>query len=284
MGVEQMNVFSGRVLIYFTGLLWPLFFSAHSIAAEPVYTFGVVPQFDSRTINKTWRPILQELKAKTGYRFQLRGAADIPSFENEIAESGFDFVYMNPYHMIVANEEQGYIPLVRDVGRGLHGVLVVNKNGKVKTLKDLDRQVVAFPAPNALGASLLIRAELKEIHGLDIKPLYVNTHTSAFLNVVLGTAAAAGGVQKTLDQQPPQIGRSLEVLYKTRDVAPHPIAVHPRVPFEVLVKVKTALLEMGKSTYGKELLSKVPIQQIGEASIADYAKLKEMGLNKYYVK
>ena len=258
-------------------------FNSGKVLAQTTYTVGVVPQFDTRTLHKIWRPILDQLEKDTGLKFVLRGAPTIPAFEQEFSDGKFDFAYMNPYHVGVANREQGYEPLIRDIGRTLYGVLVVKADSEIKDIKQLHEKRVAFPAPNALGASLLMRAELERKHNVKVKARYVKTHSSSYLNVVLGKAEAAGGVQKTLNQQPEAIRKQLRVLYKTSETAPHPFAVHPRVPAEVRAKVQNALLQFSQSSEGKDLFANIPMKKVGVASMKDYAPLMKMGLDEFYV-
>ena len=249
-----------------------------------VYTLGVVPQFDSRKILSIWRPILDEIEQQSGIRIRLQGSPSIPRFEKEFQAGQFDFAYMNPYHMLKAHNAQGYRPLVRDHGRQLHGILVVHKDNSVIELSELEGQTVAFPAPNALGASLMLRAELQGKRKLNIEPLYVKSHTSVYLNVVTGMAVAGGGVQKTLSQQPAEIRDQLRVLHRTAKVSPHPLAAHPRVPAKVVEQVEQAILSLGDSESGRDMLRKIPIKQIGRAQINDYQPLEKLGLESYYVK
>lgn len=249
---------------------------------EPIYSFGVVPQFDSRRIVAIWRPILDELQNHTGLQFSLRGSRSIPDFEKEFTEGSFDFSYMNPYHILKANQQQGYLPLVRDIGRDLYGIIVVKKDSPIQKVEDLDGKLIAFPAPNALGASLMIRADFHNNYHIKIKPKYVNTHTSVYLNVALGETDAGGGVQKTLAGQRPEVLDELRVLYKTQKFPPHPISAHPRVPVDVQQQVKQALLAMGKTRTGKALLAKIPIQKIGATEIADYTAIDQLGLDDFY--
>ena len=84
--------------------------SATEKNADKVYSFGVVPQFDSRHIHSIWQPILEEIQQLTGLKFYLSGSSSIPEFEKEFAKGTFDFVYMNPYHILMANKKQGYLP------------------------------------------------------------------------------------------------------------------------------------------------------------------------------
>ena len=249
---------------------------------EKSYTFGIVPQFDARRIHSIWRPILDELQQRTGLKFSLRGASSIPVFEQEFAKGDFDFAYMNPYHILVANQKQGYLPLVRDIGRKLYGIVVVRKDSPINKVEDLDDKQVAFPAPNALGASLLPRSAFINTYHIDIKPKYVSTHTSVYLNVVMGEVAAGGGVQKTLSQQRPEVRDALRVLYETPRVSPHPVSAHSRVDKKTRLQVKQALLDMGSTEKGKALLAKIPMKKIGPADIKDYAPIGKLGLESIY--
>lgn len=191
---------------------------------------------------------------------------------------------MNPYHMLLAEKRQGYIPLVRDNGRQLHGILVVRTDSNIKSVKDLEGKKIAFPAPNALGASLLMRANLKNDYNLNFNPVYVKTHSSVYLNVVVQQTAAGGGVQKTLNQQKTNIKSTLRILHRTPKVSPHPLAVHPRVTAEVQQKIKNTLLQLGTNTVGKSLLAKIPMKKIGPATMRDYTSLTKFNLDEFYVK
>lgn len=264
----------------------PLFADADNKKTEnkTTYSVGIVPQYDSFQISRIWSPILEEVEKLTGFKFLLHGAPTIPDFEKEFIEGVFDFVFMNPYHLLIAHESQGYIPLIRDIGRSLQGILVVRKDNPIKTVTELDGEVIAFPAPNALGASLMIRADLNDKFHIKMKPRYVQTHTSVYLNVILGEVMAGGGVQKTLSQQSLEIQDNLRIIYKTENVAPHPFCIHPRIPEDVRQKVFIAFLTLSKSDKGKALLKKIPIKQAGSTSINDYEPLKELKLERFYKK
>lgn len=263
-------------------LLISTFYSINIQAEDKrFYTIGIVPQFEIRHIRKIWNPILNEIKKNTGIKLKLVGSPTIPDFEREFKTGYFDFVYLNPYHMLLAEESQGYIPLVRDNGRKLYGILTVRKDSDIKSVKDLADKKVAFPAPNALGASLLIRADLANRFKIRINPVYVKTHSSVYLNVVVKQTAAGGGVQKTLNQQKINIREALRILYKTPKVAPHPLAAHPRVPLEDREKIKKTLLKLSENAIGQSLLDKIPMKKIGHASMADYAPLKKFNLDKF---
>lgn len=252
--------------------------------AETSYTFGVVPQFEPRKLADIWAPILAEITQRTGLKLKMVGSPKIPDFEVSFMAGEFDFAYMNPYHAMLAAREQDYQPLVRDGSRRLQGILTVRKDSPITAIGDLEGKKIAFPAPNALGASLIIRADLATIHNVDILPVYVQTHSSVYLNVVLGTAAAGGGVLASLNQQKQEVRERLRIIYKTRTMAPHPVTAHPRVPTADREKVRQAFLDMGGNESGAALLARIPIHQVVAADRRDYAELAGWGLEKFYVK
>ncbi|MCB1924916.1 MAG: phosphate/phosphite/phosphonate ABC transporter substrate-binding protein [Gammaproteobacteria bacterium] len=253
-------------------------------AAEPrSFTVGVVPQFEVNTLHAVWRPILDLVEQQTGYKFRLRGATTIPAFERELRKGAFDFAYMNPYDLVMTQQSAAYVPMVRDQEQPLAGVLVVRKDSAITRPEELDGREIAFPAPNALGASMQMRQELTDDFRVTVKPRYVQTHDSVYLNVLLGESDAGGGVRKTLDQQPPQYRESLRVIHTTRPVAPHPFCALPAISTEVREAVAGALLRIAETDEGKQLLARVPINRIGRATLDDYRPLLDMGLDRFFV-
>jgi hypothetical protein len=77
----------------------------------------------------------------------------------------------------------------------------------------LDGQRIAYPIPNAFGASLYVRALLEREHQVKKKADY-GTPTNAYRHVITDQAMAAGGVMATLSSEPPAIGSQLRVLYQ----------------------------------------------------------------------
>lgn len=262
----------------------PLLAETNLARAETTYKFGVVPQFEPRALANIWIPILKELENRTGLKFKMIGSPKIPEFEVSFMAGEFDFAYMNPYHAMLAASQIGYVPLNRDNGRKLFGVLVVKKDSPIKDVKELDGKTISFPSPNALGASLLMRAELANRVGIKIKPLYVHTHSSVYLNVIFGKTEAGGGVMGSLKRQSQEVQDALRVIYKTRTMSPHPVTAHPRVPAAHMELVRKAFIDMGQTEQGAALLAKVPFKKIGPANLDEYLELKTWELEEFFVK
>ncbi len=245
------------------------------------YSFGVVPQFEQRKLYAIWKPIVDELEKRTGLSFRLVTTLKIRDFEQEYQQGKFDFAYMNPYYVIRGVTPGTYIPLVRD-NRSLHGILVVRKDGPIRKIADLEGRTVAFPSPNALGASLLMRADLERTFGVKVVPLYVKTHSSVYLHVAKDLASAGGGVQKSLQEQDAAVRDLLTVLYTSRPMPSHPVSAHQSVPPAVREKVRYALLEMGRTEAGRALFAKIPAREMVAASLDDYLVMESWGLDRYW--
>ncbi|MDD5329984.1 MAG: phosphate/phosphite/phosphonate ABC transporter substrate-binding protein [Sulfuricella sp.] len=267
-------------MLYGVGMLAGLMASFPALAET--YSFAVVPQFEQRKLYAIWKPIVDQLEKRTGLSLKLTATLSVPEFEHELNKGTFDFIYCNPYHFLKMIPTVGYVPLVRD-SDPLRGILVVRKDSPVQSPSELAGKTAAFPSPNAIGASLLMRADLARLHHVAVAPLYVKTHSSVYLHVVNGLADAGGGVEKTLTEQEPAVRNALRVLYATRELPSHPVAAHPRVPKADREKVRKALLEMGATKEGRALLAEVPIGRVVPADLEDYTPMRDWDLESLWV-
>ena len=264
-------------------VVWQAWAPAHAQTGGERFTFSVVPQFSTAELHKDWAPLLQRLSKDTGLNFELRLLPSIPKFEADFLKGAPDFAYLNPYHAVMARQAEGYVPLVRD-SKPLSGVLVTRKDGPHKTVRDLNGQTLGFPAPNAFGASLYMRALLTEEVKIKFDARYLGTHSNVYRHVVRGETAAGGSVIAALNDELPELRDQLVVLYKTPDVASHPVVAHPRVTESARKAVTQALLALTHDEAGKALLKGIRTPTPVQASYAtDYQPLARLNIQKYVV-
>lgn len=244
---------------------------------------GVVPQFDLRRIDSVWTPLLERLSRQAGLDFQLDIPPNIPAFEKSLMAGEYDLAYMNPYHAVVANKRQGYVPLLRDHGEDLYGLIVVAKDSPITSVAMLDGKVVAFPSPNAMGAALVPRAEFARKFKIAVTEKYVKSHSSAYLSVVLGEADAGGGILATYALLEPSVRDRLRILYETEHFPPHPLSAHPRLPAALREQITEAFLALAATPEGAPLVREIPMKQPGPTRYEDYAALARLGLDAFYV-
>ena len=248
-----------------------------------VYAFDVVPQFTASKIYTTWSPLLQRVGQDAGLCFELRVSSTIPEFEQKLFKGEPEFVFLNPYHAVLAYQKKKYQPLLADGTDLLTGILVVRADSSIKKLEDLKDKQVAFPAPNAFAASLLIRAELekKKIH---IQPVFVKTHSNVYRSVIGKDTLAGGGVNNTLDNEASEVRQQLRVLYETPAYTPHPVATHPNVPASVRERFLNAMLKLSQDDEGRRMLDGVNLQNPQAVSYSKHYKpLESLRLEKFLV-
>lgn len=252
-----------------------------SVSAETKYTLAVVPQFAAGTLHRTWGPLIERLNRQLDFSVVLVTAPDIARFDQLSLQGAYDFAYINPYQILQLNARLGMRPLVADTAQPVMGVLVVRRESDLMPA-DIAGQRVAFPGPDALGATMMIRRDLKQNFSADVIPEYVNSHSSVYLNVALGLNIAGGGVEKTLAQQSEAVRDKLKVIYRTEPVPSHPLVVHPRVPEADAEALREALLQIAQSADGKADLARIPITRLEAVTFEDYTVLQQLGLEAYY--
>ncbi len=240
-----------------------LLFTAQA-SADPVLTFGVVPQQSAKKTATLWGPLLKRVGEEAGIALQFRTARSIPIFEQRLKAGEYDFAYMNPYHYTVFSQH-AYRALAKRRAQKIRGVMVVRKGSDAAALEDLDGKRVAMPSPAAFGASVLPQAALSQ-RGISITPQFVLSHDSVYLSVAKGLFPAGGGVLRTLNNMPPNIKDQLRVLWTTQAYTPHAFAVHERVPPNIRRAVLKALSALETDEQGLALLHNLKIKYGIEAA------------------
>ena len=269
-------------------LLWRLCFAmllgsagAASAQSPLKYSVSVVPQFSPTQLHQEWAPVLARLSQDTGMTLELKVSPTIPLFEAEFLKGAPDFAYMNPYHAVMAKQAHGYQPLLRD-RQGLTGILLVHKNSPYTEASDLKDQTLGFPAPHAFGASLYMRALLSDSVKIRFNTHYVGTHPNVFRHVLRGEVAAGGSIVSAFDDELPEVRSQLRIIFKTPEVASHPLVAHPRLPESVRQALTRAFLALAKDPVGQALLKAIQLPNPVVAQYErDYAPLEKLNLQKY---
>ena len=242
------------------------------------YLFGIVPQQSSSELARAWVPVLHFLERQTGLTLEFATAKDIPTFEARMAAGQYDFGYLSPYtYTVLRRSASVYEAFAKEKDKKLKGIIVVRKDRPYHSLADLQHQALAFPAPSAIAATLIPLAHF-QTQAIPIKPQYVSSHESVYLTVAKGLYAAGGGVQRTFETMPAAVRDKLRVLWTTPGYTPHPFVAHPRVPKEVVEKLRAAMFTMDQDPQGKQLLERIAFKGIAPATDAEYDDIRALKL------
>lgn len=255
--------------------VWTLLLaSTHVWAQDGERLFGIVPQYSPQQSAQQWQPLIDHIKDTTGIPLRFATASRVSAFEERVMAGEYDFLYLNPLMYLQARKRVGYRALARDNALS-HGVLVVRRDGP-RSLAELAGKAIAFPAPAAVGATILIRRDLK-FAGILHDLAYLGTHESVYRSVLAGQYAAGGGILKTFQQSAPEIRQELRVLHQTAPFVAHVIAVHPRVPAAEAARVRRILLTLHTT---RTLLQPMGFGRLIPVRTRDFAGLKDVAYPK----
>jgi len=259
------------------------FGGAFAVESKPL-VLSVVPRLPATVTHRDWSPFVDRLAQAIHQPVELRVFNTFADFERHALSGQADLLFANPFQMVQLRRKLEFIPLVRDGAKQLSGSLVVRSADPIKSVRELDGATIAFPHPNAFGASLYMRALLEREFGIHFTPVYVTTHANVYRNVILGKVAAGGGVNITLNLEPPSVRAQLRVIYETPGVAAHPLSAHPHVSAALREQIIDAVLRMSEDDAGREILKRVTLNQPTRADYTrDYQPLERLHLDKYYV-
>lgn len=254
--------------------------NSNELGAPRTITFGVVPQQAASTLARLWSPVLAELSQNANFQLRFATAPDIPTFEKRLASGEYDVAYMNPYHYTVFHETLGYQALVKQKDKQIKGILVVRHDSPIQSLDELTGKRIAFPAPAAFAASVLPRANLK-LRGIESEDKYVGSHDSVYLAVAQGLVDAGGGVKRTFKTMDRATTNQLRVLWVTPGYTPHAIAVHPRIPTDLIEELRQGFVALSSSPQGAEVLNVLGLKSFEAAKNSDWDDVRALGLGEF---
>ena len=247
------------------------------------YALAIVPQYSPLDVHQAWSPVLDHIRSKWGISIHLVTYDGFSGFIEGLKKGQPDLAYMAPYHLVLARREQGYVPLVRSNKQPLIGILVVPQNSAIQDIQGLAGARIAFPSPNAFAASLYLRAQL-DSKGIKYQPVYVKNHSNVYRLVVQknfhGGVEAGGGVNLSFAKQPEDTQRQLRVIYETPPLVAHPVCSHPRVPEKDRQIITQAILELGATPEGQELLEAIQLSMPVTTDYEEYRPIEKLQLER----
>jgi len=246
--------------------------------AEPL-AVGITPLKPAAKLAEEWTPLLDEVAKRAGLALRFRTATSIPAYGERLGKGDYDIAYMNPYHYQVYSASPGYRAFVRERGQALEGILLVRKDSRIKALADIRGAKVSFPTPLAFAASMLTQAELLK-QGIQVDAKYVQSHDSVLKSVAAGNFEAGGTILKVLQTADPKLAGELRVLHKTAVYNSHPFGAHPRVPVDVVDKLRQAFNSLHNDEVGRKLLAGVAFKGFESATDRDYDDVRRLDLKK----
>lgn len=259
-------------------LAFGLLFAVATAQAEPL-SVGITPLKAASKLAEEWGPLLDEVGRRAGVQLAFRTAPSIPAFGERLAQGEYDLAYVNPYQYKLYSAKPGYRAFAREKGRPLEGIIIVRKDSPYRQVRDLEGATLIFPTPLAFAASILTQAEL-DSQGVAIKARYVQSHDSVFRGVATGGFDGGGTIMKVFQTTDPELAKNLRVLARTASYQSHPFAAHPRVPADLVERLRRAFLSLERDEAGRKLLAGIAFNGMEAAADKDYNDVRSLALEK----
>ncbi len=249
------------------GVLFVCLSLGPSAARAVVVTMGVAPQRSPLVLARVWAPLLRAIGRVAHCRMRFATARSLPTFQRRMSHSDYDLAYLDPYQYYIAHRDAGYQVLVRDTGH-LRGILFVNRASRIRTLRGLDDHMLAFPAPDALAASLLPQTVL-QARGIRFRAAYLGSQGAVYRSVAVGLYVAGAGVAG-LPGFSRAVRARLRILWTGPSLPPHPLVYSPVLPPALVARLRKAFLALSRGGRGRTLLARIDVRRFVPVSPGNY--------------
>jgi phosphonate transport system substrate-binding protein len=211
-----------------------------------------------------------------GVTFSFVTTQNYADFETRLLSGGFDFALANPYQTLRA-AACGYRIFGKESDDDqFRGLVITRKDAGVQSPKDLAGKTIAYPAPTAVAATMMVQYFL-ETHGLpirDTRPLFLGTQEAAIQSVFNGTSQAAGtwpGAWFPYIADHPAAAADLVVTWRTPSLVNNGLVALKSAPDAIVRDVADGLFDLGRTAAGKDLLASMPVAGFEPATQKTYA-------------
>lgn len=225
---------------------------APAAEAPATYSFGVLSQRSAVLTAQYWNPILDYVSRQTSVNLALKVARTAPE-SNAATENGeYDFVYSNTiFQPKMAKAD--YQVILRPLDEAITGQIVTLADSSIHTLKDLAGKEMGFPSLAAfVGYAVPMDQLLRQ--GVNVTPVFGGNQEGIIAQLKAGKVVAAGVNNQVMRAFANRENLRYRVLWESAGFLNIPIAAHPRVPKQVIEKVRQALDDMDRNPEGMKIL------------------------------
>jgi phosphonate transport system substrate-binding protein len=256
-------------------------YTAQSSPAAAPYRFGVHPLHNPQRLAEVYGPVVARVnRGLAGPRLELEASLSYDDFERKLAARELAFALPNPLQALNALKSGYRIFGKMGDDAAFRGIILVRKDGGIRTVADLKGKVVSFPAPTALAATMM-PLHFLHTHGLDanrdVVRLFAGSQESSIMSVYLRSSVAGATWPPpwlAFQKRNPSEAAELEVRWETAPLVNNGLVARDDVPEALVARVAELLFAMHTDDEGRRLLAELPLSRFEPASEASYAPVK----------
>lgn len=220
--------------------------------AQERYSFGVIAQRSPTLTAQYWNPILDYVSSQAGVRLEMQMARTGDLSSDAIVRGEYDFAFSN-HQFKPSAAAQGYAVILRSRGEDISAQLVVLEGSPVRSVADLQDKAVGFANPQAFVGYTVPMDHLQRT-GVKVLPVFGGNQEGIMAQLKAGGVIAAGVNSSLMKDYAAREGLRYRVLWQSETFRDLAISVHPRVPVEIVQRVRKAFAAMIDDANGLKVL------------------------------
>ncbi len=244
--------------------------------------FAPHPLHNPQRLQEMFSPIIDILNQEIPeIHFVLESSKSYSEYNEKIKSKRIDILLPNPYQTFIAlkNDYNVFGKMSDDFN--FKGIILVKKDGPIKSIKDLKGKTISFPAQTAVAGSMMIQYYLQK-HGINVKnkeinPKYVGSQESSILAVYHNDADAAGTWPMTWNSyssENSEIKNDLRILFSTETLINNSLMVKKDFNKELLEKIKRVFFTLHNTENGKKILNRIMLSKFEFSTNEQYQSAK----------
>jgi phosphonate transport system substrate-binding protein len=277
--IINLTIIFLSIVIFFSGcndenqIKYTPTYTDKPIFVKQSYIFGVHPLHNPKKLFEVYQPLVDYINQNIPtISLKLEASRNYDAYNKKLFSGYFDFSLPNPYQTL-QSLKHGY-KVFGKMGddENFRGIILIKKNGKVKTIDDLKGKTISYPAPTALAATMLPQYFLYK-HGIDInkdiKNNYVGSQESSIMNLYLDKSVAAATWPppwEAFRKERPLVANTLEVKWETQNLPNNGLVVKENIPQELIDNIATLLFNLHKTKEGQKILKPMELSKFEKAN------------------
>ena len=237
--------------LQFSGLILVLCLCSPATAQE-TYSFGVIAQRSPTLTAQFWNPILDYVSNQAGVRLDMKMARSGDLSSDAVVRGEYDFTFSN-HQFKPSAATQAYSVILRTRGEDIFAQLVVLESASVRSVSDLQDMAVGFANPQAFVGYTVPMDHLQRA-GVKVSPVFGGNQEGIMAQLKAGNVIAAGVNSVIMKDYAAREGLRYRVLWQSEAFRDLAISVHPRVPADVVQRVRKAFAGMSEDANGMKVL------------------------------
>lgn len=276
---DAMKHVTGFILLI---MLVVLPFSVLGASTQDEILIGLIPEMNVFKQMERFRPLAEYLSNETGMSVRLTILSRYGNIIERFTNEEMDGAFFGSFTGAMAIQKLGLVPIARPVNLDgestYHAHIYTRKDSGIKSVRDMKGKKMAFVERATTAGYVFPLAYLKEhdIKNIDTffsEHFFAGSHDASLIAVLDGKADIGASKNTVFDwvrEQDPRVDREIVILADSAKVPSNGLLVRKGLDKGIINKLKQSLLNLDKSSEGKEILKKFRAQKFIDTTINDY--------------